>query len=121
MGTWGTGNFENDGALDYVGRLVGDLTNTITRCFDTDNASLDEDGESELMPSVAIIAILSERCGAAPPKPEVVESWRSKYLAIYDEQIDELEPDPDYKVERRKTIDATFAELTQLAIQCWKR
>ena len=73
------------------------------------------------MPSVAIIKVLSEQCGAAPPKPEVIEEWRSKYLAIYDEQIDDLDPNPDYKVERRKVIDETFVELIKLAGKFWKR
>jgi len=78
MGTWAEGNFSSDGSLDYVAELIDQLTNTVVGCFKDDNADLDEGGESELMPSVAIIGVLSERCGAAPPKPEVIEDWRSK-------------------------------------------
>jgi hypothetical protein len=121
MGTWGNGNFDNDGALDYVGDLIDRLTDTITACFDEDNADLDEGGESELMPSIGIIKILSEQCGAAPPKPDVIEGWRSKYLQIYDEQIDGLDPDPEYKLERRKVIDQTFKDLAALAGEFWNR
>jgi hypothetical protein len=97
------------------------VAHTIVGCFENDNAGLDEGGESELMPSMAIIRMLSERCGAAPPKPDVIERWRSKYLAIYDDQIDALDPKGDYKVERRKVIDETFTELIQLATTFWKR
>jgi hypothetical protein len=121
MGTWAAGNFSNDGSLDYVGDLIDQLTNTIVGCFNNGNSALDEGGESELMPSVAIIKILSEQCGAAPPEPDVIEDWRSKYLAIYDDQIDGLDPKPDFKVERRKVIDETFAELIRLATKFWKR
>jgi hypothetical protein len=78
MGTWAAGNFSNDGSLDYVGQLLDQLTSTVVSCFEDGNAGLDEGGESELMPSVAIIKVLSEQCGAAPPKPDVVEEWRSK-------------------------------------------
>jgi hypothetical protein len=115
VGTWAEG-----GSLDYVGDLIDQLTNTVIGCFNDGNAALDEGGESELMPSVAIIGILSERCGAAPPKPKVIEEWRSKYLAIYDDQIDDLDPNPDYKVKRRKVIDDTFTELIERATKFWK-
>jgi len=121
MGTWAAGNFSNDGSLDYVGQLIDQLTDTVVRCFTDGNADLDEGGESELMPSVAIIKVLSEQCGAAPPKPDVIEGWHSKYLAIYDEHIDDLDPNPEYKVERRKVIDETFVELIKLAGEFWKR
>jgi len=121
MGTWAAGNFSNDGSLDFVGDLIDQLTKTVVACFKNDNTDLDEGGESELMPSVAIIKILSEQCGAAPPKPEVIEKWRSQYLEIYDDQIDRLDPNPDYKVERRKIIDETFTGLIQLATKFWKR
>ncbi len=121
MGTWAAGNFDSDGALDYVGELMDQLTNTIRKCFDQGNADLDERGESELMPSVAIISLLAEHCGAAPPKPDVVESWRHRYLAIYDDQIEGLEPKPDYKTERRKVVDMTFSSLTELSKKFWSR
>lgn len=120
MGTWAAGNFSNDGSLDYVGELIDQLTNAVAGCLD-DGADLDEGGESELMPSVAIIKILSEQCGAAPPKPDVIKDWRSRYLAIYDDQIDNLDPDSDYKIERRKVIDETFSNLLALAQKFWKR
>jgi hypothetical protein len=57
------GTFGNDGSLDYVGDLIDQLTSTVVGCFKNDNADLDEGGESELMPSVAIIKILSEDAG----------------------------------------------------------
>ncbi len=119
MGTWNAGNFDNDAALDYVGDLIDQLTDAINSCFEEGNADLDEGGEGELMPSVFIIHLLSEHCGAAPPKPDVIASWRDRYVAIYDRQIDELDPDPDYKVDRRKTIADTFATLAAHAAEFW--
>ena len=120
MGTWAAGNFDLDGALDYVGGLIDQLTNTINACFEDDNADLDEGGESELMPSVAIIKLLSEHCGAAPPKPDVVTEWKSQYLEIFDEQIDDLDPAAGYKSERRKMIASTFADLLKVSKEFWK-
>lgn len=120
MGTWAEGNFDSDGALDFVGDLMDQLTNIVKTCFDEGNADLDEGGESELMPSVAIIKLLAEQCGAAPPKPDVIQSWHEQYLQIYDEQIDDLDPDAEYKIERRKVIDATFIGLIGLSQQFWR-
>lgn len=120
MGTWAAGNFASDGALDYVGGLIDQLTNTINECFEEENADLDEGGESHLMPSVGIIKILSENCGAAPPKPAVVQKWQKKYLKIYDSQIDDLDPQADYKDDRRKIIVQTFDDLVKLSKEFWK-
>lgn len=120
MGTWAAGNFDSDGALDYVGDLIDQLTHTITTCFDENDADIDEGGESYLMPSVAIIKLLADHCGAAPPKPDVLASWHSRYLTIYDNQIDGMEPKPEYKVERCTIIDRTFTELIDVSRQFWK-
>jgi hypothetical protein len=119
MGTWNAGNFDNDSALDYVGDLIDQLTNTINSCFEDDNADLDEGGEGELMPSVFIIDLLSQHCGAAPPKPDVIESWCDRYVKIYDEQIDGLEPDPEFKVNRRKVVADTFSSLIATSNEFW--
>ena len=121
MGTWGSGNFQSDGALDFVGDLIDQLANTAQTCFDEENAQLDEGGESELVPSVAIITFLSQNCGAAPPKPDVIANWRRKYLAIFDDQIDRLADDDNYKAERRAVIDKTFGDLIELSSQFWKQ
>ena len=100
--------------------MIDQLTNTVVACFNNNNADLDEGGESEVMPSVALIKVLSEHCGAAPPKPDVIEGWRSKYLAISDDQIDGLDPKPGYKAKRRKVIDDTFTDLIERAVKFWK-
>lgn len=111
MGTWAEGNYANDGALDYVGELIDQLTNTINECFEEDGADLDEGGESMLVPSVDLIRVISQHCGASPPEPAVVKKWQKKYLKIYDEQIDDLDPSGTYKTDRREIIVKTFADL----------
>ena len=122
MGTWAAGNFDNDGAMDYVGELIEQLTKTITKCFDEDDEMLlDEGGEDYLMPSVAIIKMLSENCNAAPPKPQVIKKWQKRYLASYDKNIDGLDPNEEYKVTRRQVIDQTFNDLINLSQSFWKK
>ena len=120
MGTWAAENFASDAAADCVDKLIDQLTSTIDDCFDNEGANLNVGEDSVLMPSVAIIKLLSEQCGVAPPKPDIIEGWRSEYLAIYDDQCDCWDAAPGFKVERRKVIDDTFTELIQLATTVWE-
>jgi RNA polymerase subunit RPABC4/transcription elongation factor Spt4 len=116
MGVWGEGNFSNDGALDYVGTLVQQLVVRVQALFASEyGADLDELGESELMPSVEIISVLCEHCNAVPPRASVVKRWRERYLRIYDEQIEMLDPDAEFKTKRRRVIEATFGKLERQA------
>lgn len=112
MGTWGEGNFDSDGARDYLNEVVVSFIGRIETCLaDEELSRLDEDGESILMPSVEILALLCEQFRARPPEESRVKEWKEKYLQIYDEEIDGLEPAPGYKEERRKAIEATFDRL----------
>ena len=72
MGTRGSGNFESDGALDYVGELMNQLVEKIEAGFTDSRTNLDEEGEAVLMPSVQILSILHEHCNAAPPETQVI-------------------------------------------------
>ena len=121
MGTWAEGNFDNDGALDYVGDLTDELAQKIENCFENETASLDEDGESILMPSIEILAILHEQCHSAPPKPDQIQNWKARYLDIFEEEIDGLDPDGEFKIKRRKVIDDTFDRLLRASKTFWKQ
>ena len=121
MGSWGSGNFDSDGAANYlvtvINRLRAEVDEVLT---DADRSSVDEDGEAVVVPTVQIISVLVEHCQAAPPEPAVVSVWRDKYLAIYDAQIDGMDPVPGYKEERRQVIVETFAKLEKQACAFWK-
>jgi hypothetical protein len=122
MSAWGTGNFENDGAMDYLDGLIVQLAATIKDVLaDEDRFVLDGDAEFRVMPSVELIALLCERYNAMPPKVKTITQWRKKYLKLYDEQIDHLYPKANYKAERRKTIERTFAWLEGLAQSFWAK
>jgi hypothetical protein len=122
MGTDACHNFGNDGAMDYLAMLTAKLVATITEILaDPERLALDEDGESMLMPSVDILALLCERYNARPPRPSTVQQWGHKYLHVYDSSIDALHPDREYKVARRKAIKQTFRWLESLAESYWDR
>lgn len=111
MGTWGAGNFDSDGALDYLAEVTSGFEAKIEQCLaDEDISALDEDGEAVIVPSAAILSVLCERCDASPPQPDVVARWKRQYLALFDDQIDGLAPGPGYKEERRQVIEETFTK-----------
>jgi hypothetical protein len=120
MGTRGEDNFATEGARDYVAMLTTQIVATINAIeANPSRLALDEDGESMLMPSVEILALLCERTGAEPPRPGRVRQWAKKYLDQYDATIDEQEPSEEYKSGRRKVIVNTFHWLESLAESYW--
>ncbi|MEZ4543201.1 MAG: hypothetical protein R3C24_04800 [Cyanobacteriota/Melainabacteria group bacterium] len=61
---------------------------------------------------------------ARPAKPEpyyslcsagagTIEQWRTSYLAGFEEEIDDYDPDDEYRDARRAEIEAVFDELIQ--------
>ena len=112
MGTWGAGNFASDAALDFIAHQMRRYITLINEIFaDEDRFRLDEDAESELMPSVEILIVLCEHCAGILPKGLDVAAWKQRYLEMYDAQIDGLAPVPGHKEERRTVIEHTFDRL----------
>jgi hypothetical protein len=100
--------------------LTAKLVATIKEVMaDDERLDLDEDGETLLMPSVEVLALLCERYNAPPPKPATVKQWATRYLAVFDRGIDHFEPAQGYKVGRRKVIENTFRWLEGLAESHW--
>ncbi|MFO0927776.1 MAG: hypothetical protein U0736_12180 [Gemmataceae bacterium] len=116
MGEWTRDNFGNDGARDYLAMMTAKLVATIREVVnDDERIAPDEDGESLLMPSVEILALLCERCYAVPPRPATVKQWREKYLVAFDAGAGRLRLTPERKAERRRVIDNTFRWLESLS------
>jgi hypothetical protein len=67
-----------------------------------------------------VLALLCERYDATPPKLATVRQWVQKYLKTYDRCIDDLNPDPAFKVARRKVIEHTFRWLEGLSESYWQ-
>jgi hypothetical protein len=116
MSEWSEDNFGNEGARDYLAMMTAKLVATIREVIaDDERITPDEDGESLLMPSLEILALLCERCGAAPPRPAVIQQWRDKYLAAFDAGHQALNLDADSLQARRRVIDNTFRWLESLS------
>jgi hypothetical protein len=116
MGDWKEDNFGNDGARDYLAMMTAKLVATIREVVaDDERIEPDEDGESLLMPSVEILALLCERCGAAPPRPATVKQWHEKYLAAIDKGMARIKVTAEFRSNRRRVIENTFRWLESLS------
>lgn len=119
MTAWGPGNFEKDESLDFIHEEIDRHVAAIEAIFaDSQRFQLDNtgDAEGELMPRVAILALLLEHCGGVldPAHEPDIGAWKARYLEMYDDQIDDLEPGGDYKLQRRAVIADTFDTLIRL-------
>lgn len=122
MGTWGPGNFDNDGAHDYANGLVHQLRERVAKAFKKKyGASIDGEGEEVVVPSIFIMGLLASHCKAVLPESSLLTEWKAKYLKIYDDQIDGLKPQGDYKQKRRRTITNTFNKVIRLSREQEKR
>jgi hypothetical protein len=120
MGRIREDNFGNDGAMAYLAMLIARLVASITEVVgDETRLEPDEDGESMLMPSVEILALLCERYGAEPPRPDTVREWSSKYLAAFDRATEPARARPGFKAARRKVVENTFRWLEGLSESFW--
>src|SRR6476646_1436739 len=113
MGTWGAGNFDSDGAFDFIDEQIDRYITLVTEiCADEEyRFRLDEDAEAELMPSIELLIFLCEHCGGVLPTGLDIAAWKQRYLAMYDADINYLEPSPEIKEERRAVIERTFDRL----------
>ena len=112
MGTWGSGNFDSDHALDYLADVCGPLVGKLTDVVENPElAEADEDGWEEALVAAEILAAVGEHYSSEQLTPQLVTDCRDTILTQWDATIDGLDPDPDYKTERRAVIAATFARL----------
>lgn len=131
MGTWGPGNFENDCAADHLFEVCGPLLDQIKAAMEDPEAIEPGEYDSDIVvANLEIIACLTEHLGryergpiqdilypCVLPAAETIAGWKKTYLAVWDESIDGLAPDPDYKKQRREVIIDTFDRVERLAQQ----
>lgn len=115
MGTWGNGNFDSDTAADHLLILAARLLEETKAAMAGDPVELEADEYwGVAVPcNVELLALLAEQrwVGALVPDLATVLAWKNTYLAIWEASIDDLEPDPEWRSERRAVIVATFDRL----------
>lgn len=112
----GPGNFDTVGALVTADQYVDEMLLSIDEIFDTgDEAAPDRRGESELMPTIAMLIALCTECQDCPVEPAEVQQWRSEYLTRFDARGGQLFGDPASFAARRRVIEETFSRLEALS------
>ena len=112
MGTWGSGNFDNDHALDYLAQLCDPLVQKLADIVDNPSlAEADEDGWIECLVAVEVLISVSKQYVSEELSPELITACRDTLLAEWLASVDELDPTPDYKTGKQLIIQQSFEKL----------
>ncbi|MFJ4793667.1 DUF4259 domain-containing protein [Kitasatospora purpeofusca] len=121
MGTWGSGNFESDTALDHLSAVVGRLVEEVAEAMAGDPVGLEPDEYwGVAVPcQLELLHVLAQagHAGGELPEAEVVEGWKETFMAVWEHSINGLEPKPEYKKQRREVLIRTFDHLAADAQQ----
>lgn len=109
MGAWGAGVFDNDEALDVLTDASKVATTEIDGFFNNLDRVNFEDIDCVLA-CIAIQTALITACGAPRPTKAYAESIHRRMLEIYDSEIDDYEPEPEYRESRRAVIAETLKQ-----------
>ncbi|MEV7721814.1 DUF4259 domain-containing protein [Streptomyces sp. NPDC093108] len=119
MGTWGSGNFDSDTAADHLSGITGRLLSEIEEAMAGDPVGLEPDEyDGVAVPcNIELLALMGEQghVGVAMPEPAVVEGWKGMFMDVWERTIDGLEPEQEYKEDRRAELIRTFDRLAALA------
>jgi hypothetical protein len=90
MGAWGTGNFDNDTALDWSFEL--EETDDLSLVESTINSALDEeyidsDIGTEVLVAIEVLARLKGNFGTEDPYSEDVDRWVKSHPIEIDKQL----------------------------------
>ena len=115
MGTWGPGNFDNDGAQDYLAvHSLGLFERVIELLQHPRGHEYDDEEIDELFVTIEVIIALNEKgMITACPDPEIFQKLFGPYLQRWADYHVSAggEPWP----ERRKVIEDSFAKLHAIA------
>lgn len=120
METWSSGHFDNDIAVDYLGEITGKLCSTIDETMSERPRLEPDEDESVLVPCKIELLNTFVRAGwegVSLPTSQTAARWKITYMNMWDAHIDDLDPDEQYKAERREALLGTFDELIAHAIR----
>ncbi|MEV8097707.1 DUF4259 domain-containing protein [Kitasatospora sp. NPDC085879] len=118
MGTWGSGNFESDTALDHLSTFVDRLVAEVAEAMASDPVEIEPDEYwGVAVPCNLELLHVLARAGhvSASLQPQVIAEWKRTFMAVWERTIDDLEPSPAYKEGRRDVLTRTFDQLAAAA------
>lgn len=118
MGTWGSGNLQSDGAMDWQTELSATLiTRVWTTLNDPTSWEADEHLYDQLFVDLEWLLTLADASRLSlwdlPPARDI-QAVIATWLAGWDPYFDEL-AGPEFKAERRAVIVSTFDRLVAFA------
>ncbi|GAA1400630.1 DUF4259 domain-containing protein [Catellatospora coxensis] len=121
MGTWGSGNFDGDTAADHLSMLTERLISEVAEAMSGDPVEIEPDEYwGVAVPcNLELLHLIAQQgwVGAELPEPEVIDGWKTRFLTVWDESIDGLEPVPGFKEQRRAVLERTFDQLSEQAVR----
>ncbi|MFE7492215.1 DUF4259 domain-containing protein [Kitasatospora sp. NPDC057541] len=117
MGTWGSGNFESDTALDHLSTVIDRLVDEVAQAMAGDLVELEPDEYWGVAVPCNLELLLSlARAGHGVgdlPEAHVIMQWKTTFMAVWERSIDGMEPAPGFKEERRAVLNRTFDQLAE--------
>ncbi len=114
MGTWGSGNFDSDGACDYRAELSQTLIHRTTELLASPESwEADESDYDELFVRLEWVISLQQAGvldGFSLPTTQDLDELTTRWLAGWSDYFDGLSG-PEFKAERRAVIEETFLQL----------
>ncbi|MFE4399280.1 MULTISPECIES: DUF4259 domain-containing protein [Streptomycetaceae] len=118
MGTWGSGNFESDTALDHLSVLIDRLVTEVAEAMAGDPVELEPDEYwGVAVPCNLELLYVMARAGHGVhqlPETDVITGWKAAFMAVWERTVDDLEPSPGYKDDRRSVLNRTFDQLAEV-------
>lgn len=119
MGTWGTGNFDSDTAADHLQLVTSRLVAEVAEAMSGDPVEIEPDEYwGVAVPcNLELLHLIAQQnhVGAELPDPDTIADWKSRFLAVWNDAIEDLAPQPGYREQRRAVLVRTFDELADLA------
>lgn len=106
MGTWGTGPFQNDVALDFLGSQRASLVALVERFLDAP----DSDEFARVFAALELLNLLAKHTAAGTPAPTEVEQWTTILLERFDRDL-VVKSDAEFYGAQRKVLEETLATL----------
>lgn len=112
----GPGNFDSVDAMVTVDDFVDELLLRLDDIMgEGDEANPDQRGESELMPTLALLIAAMTEAQDCPVEPPTVREWRRNYVTRFQARGRRLFVEEARYQERLQVILDTFGRLEELA------